>query len=177
MFNECLIHLFDYTCLHVMYACLTIYGSIQIFFWSFYIFLEVIFITFCVHVWCLLCFSLFKHVLYWKTGVRVFCDSAGDSLVAKPQSRVHPEALVTHSWLTCDSFATCENFRDWTSQLAQSRNAQNQLFKEFFSWETCFKPLPSSFKPLFHYFYIKTQSIWMVFHSFNISKVIINSLY
>ena len=35
-----------------------------------------------------------------KTGVRVFRDSAGDSPVAKPQSRVHPEAfgdsLATH---------------------------------------------------------------------------------
>ena len=57
----------------------------------------------------------------------------------------------------------------------QSRNTQNQLFKEFFLWETCFKPLPSSLKLLFQYFYIKTQSIWMVFHSINISKVILNS--
>ena len=43
-----------------------------------------------------------------------------------------------------------------------------------FLWETCFKHLPSFYKPLFQYFYIKTQSIWIVFHSINISKVIIN---
>ena len=50
IFNECVIHLFDYTCLNVMCVCSTIYGSIQKYFWSFYMFLEVIFITFCVHV-------------------------------------------------------------------------------------------------------------------------------
>ena len=50
MFNECLIHLFDCTCLNVMYVCSTMYGSIQKYFWSFYMFLEVIFITLCVHV-------------------------------------------------------------------------------------------------------------------------------
>ena len=42
-------------------------------------------------------------------------------------------------------------------------------------WETCFKPLPPSLKPLFQYFYIKTQPIWIFFHSINISKVILNS--
>ena len=47
-------------------------------------------------------------------------------------------------------------------------------FLKGFPWETCFKPLLSSLKPLFHYFYIKTQSIWMVFHFISISKVIIN---
>ena len=50
MFNECLIHLFDYTCLNVMCVCSTMYGSIQKDFWSFYMFLEVICITLCVNV-------------------------------------------------------------------------------------------------------------------------------
>ena len=36
------------------------------------------------------------------------------------------------SRLTCDSLATRENFRDWTSRLAQSRNTQKQLFKGLF---------------------------------------------
>ena len=78
MFNECLIHLFDYTCLNVMCVCSSIYGSNQkvfffnFFFISFYMYLEVIFITLCVHVLCLLSFSLFKHVLCWKRGVRIF---------------------------------------------------------------------------------------------------------
>ena len=45
------------------------------------------------------CFSLFKHVLCWKTGVRVFHNSASDSPIVKPQSRVHPEALASHLWL------------------------------------------------------------------------------
>ena len=50
MFNECLIHLFDCTCLNVMCVCSTMYGSIQKDFWSFYMFLEVICITLCVNV-------------------------------------------------------------------------------------------------------------------------------
>ena len=50
MFNECLIHLFDRTCLNVMCVYSTIYGSIQKYFWSFYMYLEVIFITLWVHV-------------------------------------------------------------------------------------------------------------------------------
>ena len=29
MFNECLIHLFDCTCLNVLYVCSTVYGSNQ----------------------------------------------------------------------------------------------------------------------------------------------------
>ena len=50
-------------------------------------------------------------------------------------------------------------------------------FLKGFLWESCFKPLTSSLKPLFQYFYIKTQSIWMFFHSINIFKVIINSFH
>ena len=72
MFNECLIHLFDCTCLNVMCVCSSLYGSNQKDFWSFYIYLEVIFITLCVHVICLLCFSLFKHVLCWKNKCQKF---------------------------------------------------------------------------------------------------------
>ena len=150
-----------------MCVCLTIYESIQKKFWSFYMFLEVIFITLCVHVQCLLCFSLFKHVLCWKTGVRVFCDSVGDLPFAKPQSWVHPKALATHSRLMKIFMTEPRN--------SPSRKMPKHSSLKGFLWETCFKPLPSSLKPLFHYFYIKTQSIWMVFHSINISKVIINS--
>ena len=59
-----------------------------------------------------------------KTGVRVFRGSAGDSPVTKPQSRVHPEVLAAHSRLARDSLVTRENFRNWTSRLAQSQNTQ-----------------------------------------------------
>ena len=143
---------------------------------------------------------MFKHVLNWKIGVRVFRSSAGDSPVAKPQSRVHPEAfggsLAACSRLTRDS----RDFCDWNSRLAAetrgsrlkfaargllateprdspSRESPRNSFLMGFLWETCFKPLPSSLKPLFQYFYIKIQPIWMVFHSINISKVIINSFH
>ena len=73
-------------------------------------------------------------------------------------------------WLACDSLMTRENFRDSSSR----ETPRNNLLKSFL-WETCFKPLTSFLKPLFQYFYIKTQSIWMIFHSINISKVILNS--
>ena len=149
--------------------CSTIYESIQKYFWSFYMYLEVIFITLCVHVLCLHCFSQFKHVLCWKTSVKVFRDSIGGSPVAKPQSWVHPEVLATHSWLA----------KIFTTEPHDSPNRETprNRFLKGFLWETCFKPLPSSLKHLFHYFYTKTKSIWMVFHSINISKVIINSFH
>ena len=67
-------------------------------------------------------------------------------------------------------------FRDSSHNSPSHETPRNSLLK-CFSWETCFKPLPSSLKPLFQYFYIKTQSIWMVFHSINISKVILNSFH
>ena len=77
--------------------------------------------------------------------------------------------LATHSWLT-KILATepCNS---------PSRETPRNSFLKGFSWETCFKPLSSSLKPLFHYFYIKTQSIWMVFHYIDISKVILNSFH
>ena len=58
------------------------------------------------------------------------------------------------------------------SRLTNRESPKNNFLN--FLWKTCFKPLSSSFKPLFQYFYIKIQSIWMVFHSINISKVILN---
>ena len=83
-------------------------------------------------------------------------------LVAQHKLRVHPEAFTTH-------LTTCKNFHNLLS-----REMPRNSFLKGFSRETCFKPLPSSLKPIFQYFYIKTQSIWMVFHSINISKVILN---
>ena len=80
--------------------------------------------------------------------------------------------VVSSSRSFRDSLATCENLRDSLSH----KTPKNSFLKSF-SWETFFKPLPSSLKPLFQYFYIKTQSIWMVFHSINISKIILNSFH
>ena len=105
----------------------------------------------------------------WKTGVRDFRNSAGNSQVLKPQSRVHLEALATHSRLA-KIFATKPND-------SPSREMPRISFLKSFFVENLFKPLPSSFKPLFQYFYIKTQSIWIIFHSINISKVIIKSFH
>ena len=41
-----------------------------------------------------------------------------------PSRKFTQKLLATHSRLARDSLATGENFRDWTSWLAQSRNAQ-----------------------------------------------------
>ena len=82
----------------------------------------------------------------------------------------HPVARSSHEF-TQNSFTTPLRL---ISRLASCEMPKNSFLKSF-SWETCFKPLPYSLKPLFQYFYIKTQSIWMVFHSINISKVILNS--
>ena len=49
-----------------------------------------------------------------------------------PSREFIQKLLVTHSRLARDSLATRENFRDWTLRLAQSRNAQKQLFKGLF---------------------------------------------
>ena len=49
-----------------------------------------------------------------------------------PSRELIQKLLATHSRLARDSLATRENFRDWTSRLAQSRNAQKQLFKGLF---------------------------------------------
>ena len=83
-------------------------------------------------------------------------------LVARPSRKFTQNGFVTHSWLI--------------TRLASHETPRNSFLKGF-SWETYFKPLSSSLKPLFQYFYIKTQSIWIVFHSINISKVIINSFH
>ena len=80
--------------------------------------------------------------------------------VARPSSEFTQNGFVTHSQLI--------------SRLTNCKMPKNSFLKGFLC-EICFKPLPSSLKPLFQYFYIKTQSIWMVFHSINISKVILNS--
>ena len=67
--------------------------------------------------------------------------------------------------------------RDSSRDSLATRETPRNNFLKGFSWKTCFKSLPSSLKTLFKYFYIKTQSIWMVFHSINISKVILNSFH
>ena len=79
--------------------------------------------------------------------------------VARPSSEFTQNCFVTHLRLLL--------------RLVGNETSRSSFLKSF-SWETCFKPLPSSLKPIFQYFYIKTQSIWMVFHSINISKVILN---
>ena len=115
----------------------------------------------------------------WKTSVRIFGYSFwllvrvasklpvlatrfGDLQVVSPSREFTQKGFMTHLRLN--------------SQLA-SREMPKISFLKTFLWKTCFKPLPFSLKPLFQYFYIKTQPIWIVFHSINISKVILNSFH
>ena len=106
--------------------------------------------------------------------------------VEKQVSEFFVTHLATCLWLVrlMKIFAThlatrqsCNASGEFIQKLSQliSRLAPRNSFLKSFSWETCFKPLSSSLKPLFQYFYIKTQSIWMVFHFINFSKVILNS--
>ena len=90
-----------------------------------------------------------------------FCDST----VAQCKLWVHQEAFATH-------LATYKNFCD-----SLSREIPRNNFLNGFLWETYFKPLPSSLRPPFQYFYIKTQPISIVFHFINISKVILSSFH
>ena len=92
-----------------------------------------------------------------------------------PSRELIPKLLATHSRLARDSrkFSRLKlATRGWLathSRLAKifateprdspSRETPRNSFLKSFLWETCFKPLPSSLKPLFHYFFIKTQSI------------------
>ena len=97
--------------------------------------------------------------------------------------------LATHSWVVSFGYSfgdslTNSEFIQRLSRLTgdSSRDLPNHqtskiIFLKDFLWETYFKLLSSSLKPLLQYFYIKTQPIWMVFHSINISKVILNSFH
>ena len=131
MLNECLIHLFNCTCLNMMCVCSTIYRSNQKDFWSFYILLEVIFITLCVYVLCLLCFSLFKHVLCWKTSVRIL----GYSFWWLASSETQAASFGYSFWRLASRESKprvhIEGFHD-SLATRQSQNSQKQLFKVFF---------------------------------------------
>ena len=186
-----------------MRVCSTIYGSNQKDFWPFYMYLKVIVITLSVHVLYLLCFSLFLNMFCVEKKVSEFF--ATHSRLAKifathlttrqlrnwknaffaTHSRlvkIFTTHLATHqSWNSQvtsssrsfrDSLVTHKNLRD-----SPSRETPKNSFLKGFLWETCFKPLPSSLKPLFQFCFIKTQPIWMVCHSINISKIFLKSFH
>ena len=151
MFNECLIHLFNCTCLNVMWCvCAQLYmdQTKKIFdhficIWKWFLSLFVFMFSAYIVFHCLNMFYVEKQVSKFFT-----------TQLATRQSRVHPEVLATHSQLA-KIFAT--EPRD-----SSSRETPKNSFLKGFLWETCFKPLPSSLKPLFQFCFIKTQPIWMV---------------
>ena len=147
-------------------------------------FLSLFVLMFCAYF----VFHCFKHVLYWKTSVRVFHNSP----VAKLEKCIFfcifwfsgrdvRDSLVAHSRVSTQVAKKTKKIlwklSSWLiSQLASHETPRISFLKSF-SWETYFKPLTSSLKPLFQNFYIKTQPIWMFFHSINIYKVILNSFH
>ena len=88
----------------------------------------------------------------------VLATRFGDLQVASPSHEFTQKDFATHSRLA-------------------SRETPRISFLKSFSWKTCLKPLLSFLKPLFQYFYIKTQPIWIFFHSINISNIILNSFH
>ena len=91
-------------------------------FWKWFLSLFVFMFSVYFVFHCLLCFSLFKHVLYWKTGVRVFRGSTGNSPVAKPQSQAHPEAFG-------DSLAACSRLTRDSRKFSRLKLATRGLLK------------------------------------------------
>ena len=123
---------------------------------------------------------------YWKRGFRE--DERGLKQVSheKPfkklflgvsrRGKLRDESWKQFSWNFHRFFCDLSAHLRLISRLANRETPKNNFLKSF-SWETYFKPLPFSLKPLFQYFYIKSQPIWMVFHSINISKIILNSFH
>ena len=83
-------------------------------------------------------FHCFKHVLCWKTGVRIFGDSFW-------QLTRELRVLATHSQVASSS----RDVRDLPSRKTPRHKMPRNNFLKGFSWETCFKPLLSSLKPIF----------------------------
>ena len=72
---------------------------------------SVYFVFHCLNMFC-----------FEKTGIRVFRGSAGDSPVAKPQSRAHPEAFG-------DSLATCSRLTHDSQKFSQLNLATRPVMK------------------------------------------------
>ena len=72
MFNECLIHLFDCTCVNVMCVCSTIYGSIQKIFYLFICFWKYFLSLFVFMFSAYFVFHYLNMFCFWKASVRIF---------------------------------------------------------------------------------------------------------
>ena len=147
MFNECLFHLCGCTCSNVMCVCSTICGSNQKYFCSFCLLLEVIYIT---HV--------FQVVFVWKT---CFLGVFMTHFICKFNWELNGPNLMFSTLYKefRDCFASSSRVRLTREKFRESASRENVeiSFLKGISWDICFKLLPSSPKPLFQCFYIKTQ--------------------
>ena len=127
MFNECLIHLFNCTCLNVMCVCSSLYGLNQKDFWSFYMYWKwflslFVFMSYAYFVFhCLIMFCV------EKTSVRIFgysfwllawATSFGDFQATSPSCEFTQKGFATHSRLSL--------------RLASHESPRISFFKELF---------------------------------------------
>ena len=144
-------------------------------FWKWFLSLFVFMFSVYIVFHCFTMFCIEKQVSVFFAAQLVTCQSRahleafGDSLAACSR-------LTRDSRLARDSLATRKNFRDWTSWLAQSRNAQKQLFKGFFVGNLFYTSPILSKNPLSIFLHQNPTNL-NDFHSINISKVFINSFY
>ena len=110
MFNECLIHFFNCTCLNVMCVCSTIYGSIQKDFWTFI----------CFWKWFLSLFVFMFSAYFVFHYLNMFCVEKQVSkffvtqLVTRKSRNLSRKFIQKFWWLTRDlrkflrlNLATC----------------------------------------------------------------------
>ena len=131
MFNEYLFHLRDYTCRNVMCVCLTICGSNQKYFWSFYLLLEVICIT---HV-----FKGFQVDFMWKTWfLGVFTTHFASGLSHSPVVSLNGPIIKFFNfgqrvlWLSRECVVTW----NWPAKISQLAR-YSTLSPRNFSWLVC----------------------------------------
>ena len=131
----------------------------------------------------------FYHYFYSCLVLTLFFIVLSMFCIQKQVSKFLATCLATHSWVASFGYSFGDSLTSSvfiqrllrlttdSSHDSPSRQTSRIIFLKDFSRENYFKLLSSSLKPLLQYFYIKTQPIWMVFHSINISKVILNSFH
>ena len=131
MFNECLIHLLDCTCLNVMCVCSILYGLIQkkkifdhfIYFWKWFLSLFVFMFSAYFVFQCLNMFCIEKQVSEF------FAAQLATRQLRNPSRELIQKFLATHSRLARDSLAAC-------SRLTRGLLATHSQLAKIFATET-----------------------------------------
>ena len=114
--------------------------------------------------------KIFDHfICFWKWFLSLFVFMFSTYFVFHCLNMFYVEKKVSKFFTTRQSRNPSREFIQKLWRLTRNSRKFSRLnlathpiakrpkitFKGLFSWETCFEPLPSSLKPLFHYFYIK----------------------